>query len=385
MTFRNRSARRRVLFVIPSLHGGGAERVIVTLLRHLDRNEFEPTLAVADLRNAAYREDVPDDIELIDLNVHRVRYALPRVARLVWQRRPDVVFSTLIHLNLGMAMIRPFLPAGVRVIGRESILVSELIATLKWPKLWAWAFRHLYSQLDLVVCQSADMRRDLIERYEFPPERTALIHNPIDIDRARAKAADALPSDLAQALGRTASGKLKLVAAGRLAPQKGFDLLLEAVAQSRDRIGSLVLLGEGPERSALEQLSRTLGISKLVTFAGFRANPYAIYGRADAFVLSSRYEGFPNVVLEALACGIPVIATPAPGGVNEIAAMTGGVTMASSIDAAALAEAIRRFAEVSGGDTRIAMGSFAVERIVQNYEALLRPVLALNHRPAHEC
>ena len=90
--------RTHLLFLIPSLRGGGAERVIVTLLRHMNRSLFRLGLAVVDMREAVYRDDVPEDVEFIDLGCTRVRYALPKIMRLIWRRRPDVVFSTLGHL-----------------------------------------------------------------------------------------------------------------------------------------------------------------------------------------------------------------------------------------------------------------------------------------------
>src|SRR5215831_17623412 len=102
--------RTRVLFLIPTLTGGGAERVIVTILRHLDRGRFLPILAVVNTRDAAFMDDVPADVEFIDLRCRRVRYALPKLLKLIRQRRPDVVLSTLGYLNLALAILRPLLP-----------------------------------------------------------------------------------------------------------------------------------------------------------------------------------------------------------------------------------------------------------------------------------
>src|SRR5689334_13406340 len=127
--------RRRLLFLIPSLRGGGAERVIVTLLRHLDRAKVCLALAVVDTRDAVYRGDVPEDVEFIDLRCTRVRYALPKILYLIWRRRPDVVFSTLGHLNLALAMLRPLLPGGVRYIGREACIVSANLGGYALPRL----------------------------------------------------------------------------------------------------------------------------------------------------------------------------------------------------------------------------------------------------------
>lgn len=362
--------RRRVLFVLPTLRGGGAERVMITLLRHLDRARFQLTLIVVDSAHAAYLADLPKDVEFIDLGCARVRYALRKIARLIWLRRPDVVFSTLGHLNLALAMLRPLLPNGVRYIGREACIVSENLKEYTHPLLWSWAYRRFYPRFDVAVCQSVYMRDDLIDHFAFPPGKAVLIHNPVDIERIRRLATEAISKDYERPASHSSTA-LHMVAAGRLSHEKGFDLLIEALARCNDRRPWLTLLGEGPLRVALEELAKQRGLGDRVRFVGFQKNPYPFFAQADAFVLSSRFEGFPNVVLEALACGTPVISTPAPGGVTEIAELSGGVLFASAVDAESLSVAIKRFI---GGETSkglITLTPFLVDRIVDQYENLL--------------
>jgi glycosyltransferase involved in cell wall biosynthesis len=363
------TARRRVLFLIPNLGGGGAERVIVTLLRHLDRSKFQLALAIIDKHDAVFKDDVPQDVAFIDLGCSRVRYALLKIVRLIWRMRPDVVFSTLGHLNLALAMLRPLLPNGVRYIGREACVVSETLNGFLHPRLWRWGYRRLYPRFDIVVCQSAGMRDDLIRHFGFPPDKAVIIYNPLDIERIRRLAAEACSIHYERMTPHSSTG-LQLVAAGRLSREKGFDLLIEALALCNGSQPRLTLLGEGPLRAALEQLARERGVADRVRFVGFQRNPYPFLMHADAFVLSSRHEGLPNVVLEALACGTPVIATPAPGGVAEIAKLTGGVLLASGVDAVSLGVAIERL--IGGDKTRaITLTPFLVEKIVNQYQNLL--------------
>jgi len=322
------------------------------------------------MREAVYRDDVPEDVEFIDLRCTRVRYALPKIMRLIWRRRPDVVFSTLGHLNLALAMVRPLLPNGVRYIGREGCVVSETLTEYTHPRLWAWAYRRFYGRFDVVVCQSLDMRDDLVGHFAFPPVKAVIIHNPVDIERIRYLAAEVSSKDQ-EAPACHSETALHLVAAGRVSHQKGFDLLIEALALCDSRRPRLTLLGEGPLRPVLEELARQRGVAHRVRFAGFQKNPYPFFARADAFVLSSRYEGFPNVVLEALACGTSVIAMPCPGGVAEIAAVAGGVLLASAIDAQSLSAAIMRFVAGETGTRRITLVPFHVDKIVEQYHNLL--------------
>ena len=130
--------RRLVLFLVPTLAGGGAERVIVTLLRHLDRAKFRLALAVVDARMAVFLSDVPEDVEFIDLGCRRVRHALLKIFSLVWRMRPAVVFSTLGHLNIAIALLRPFLPRKPRYVARETMVISQGMENSRHRGIWRW-------------------------------------------------------------------------------------------------------------------------------------------------------------------------------------------------------------------------------------------------------
>jgi glycosyltransferase involved in cell wall biosynthesis len=363
----DRQPVRKVLFLIPTLTGGGAERVMVTLLTHLDRSRFKATLAVVDLRGAAFRADIPADVELVDLQATRVLSALPSIVRLVWRLRPQVVFSTLSHLNLALSMVRPLFPRGTRTVARESSVVSENLAPSRFRWLWWLLYRRFYRKHDLVVCQSRHMHDDLTGTFGFPAHRSVIIHNPVDLDKIR-KSAGA-PVD--HPAFRT--GEPVFVAAGRLEHEKGFDLLIEAMALLPRTRAQMIILGKGRLEGELRALAQKLGLEEHVHFAGFQTNPFAWFAKADAFVLSSRYEGFPNVVLEALACGTPVIATPAPGGVNELLGNRPNCVVAAAISAPALAEAIQHW--LDGSREKVgaqAVAPYAVLPIVSRYEDILQ-------------
>ncbi|WP_019141892.1 glycosyltransferase [Noviherbaspirillum massiliense] len=363
-------SRRRILFVIPSLGGGGAERVIATLLRYLDRSKFQLTLAVIDTRKAVHRDAIPEDVEFIDLKCERVRYALPKIVQLIWQRRPDVVFSTLGHLNLALAIIRPLLPDGVRYLARETSIVSEIIRRYRRPELWRWAYRHFYGRFDKVVCQSYYMRDDLVESFAFPKDRAVVIHNPVDVERIHQLAEEALITGFERGGGGGNEIPVHLLAAGRLSHEKGFDLLITALALCGNPRLRLTILGEGPLRTDLERLARDSGVAQQVRFAGFQKNPYPFFAKADAFVMSSRLEGFPNVVLEALACGTPVIAAPSPGGVKEILERAEGCILAESLTAEGLAQAIQRMPHDAQVPSTV-IEPYRIEGIVNCYAAEL--------------
>lgn len=357
------SAPVEILFLLPSLKGGGSERVMVTLCRHLDRRRFKPALAVVDMTDAAYAADLPADVSVIDLKARRVRSALASIVKLIWQRRPQIVFSTLGQLNLALAVLRHVLPGSVRYIARETIEVSLLPSLYRLPRWWFWAYRRFYGRLDMVVCQSRAMRDDLVNNFAMPLGKTVVINNPVDVERVRALARE--PTDEADA----PDAELRLVAAGRLDPMKGFDVLIGALARIPQRRVHLTLLGEGPLRGELERQAREMGVAERISFVGFKRNPYPYFMRADAFVLCSRFEGFPNVVLEALACGTPVVATPGNGGVSEVLEGVVGCVLAAGATEEALAAALSGM-QANRRVPSDVVQRYAVAQIVEQYQVM---------------
>jgi glycosyltransferase involved in cell wall biosynthesis len=370
-------SRRTILFLIPSLRGGGAERVILTLLRHVDRSKYILLLAVVDLRGAAYAADLPEDVELIDLQSRRVRYAMPRIIRLIWRRRPDVVLSTLGHLNLALAIVRRLLPNGITYIARETSLVSETIRGYKGARFWRLAYQFFYSDFDRVVCQSTGMKTDLVRNFGTPAARAVVVHNPVDLALIRRHIDDDnAATSMQKELGNDPRA-IQLVSAGRLSHEKGFDILIDAVSICNDPRIRLTLLGEGSERTALEERALAKGVAGQIQFVGFQRNPYRYFAQADAYIMSSRHEGFPNVVLEALACGTPVIATPALGGLRELLEGVDGCLIAESVSGQALAEAISKWSRLPLRriDSELVVRNYSAAGITREYETVF------DHRP----
>jgi glycosyltransferase involved in cell wall biosynthesis len=311
--------RAPVLFVLPNFAGGGAERVALTLLERLDRTAFAPELAVLDPQGPL-RPLVPADVTLHEIGRPRLRHALPALVRLIRRRRPALVFATQGYLNLALLAARPLLPGGTRLALRESNTPSQSLPNRRHPGLMAWAYRRFYPGADVLFCQHRQTERELHEDFGVPAERIAALPNPVP--EAALRAAAATPQ-------RAPGHGLRFVAAGRLNRQKGFDRLL-ALFAGLPGDSKLAIYGEGGEAAALEAQRSALGLQERVTLAGFTGNLPAALAGADACLISSRWEGLPNVALEALAVGTPVIATPESGGIAELAeaAPAGAVTIA---------------------------------------------------------
>lgn len=361
--------RDRVLFVLPSLGGGGSERVFSILLRHLDRDRFEPHLALLN-SHGSYITDLPPDVVVHELKTSRVRYALPGLVNVARKVRPRTVLSTLAPMNLALTMVQPFMPNGTRLLIREAAMASWVLPNLTGhPRIWKALYKLFYPRADKIICLSDAMVEDLAVNFKLPRSKLVRIYNPVDIRNVR---------NLASALPGPYSGPgPHLVAAGRFSPEKGFDLLLSAMSILHERVpeADLTILGAGPLAGELIAQAERLGLSQTVRFAGFQQNPWPYFKHATTLVLPSRYEGLPNVVLEALALETPVVAFDCPGALRELKAWCNNLVMVPPQSPQALADAITSVCNESAamhmGSNSALAGKFGVEQIVSEYSNLL--------------
>ena len=359
-------ARARILLIINSLDGGGAERVMATLLANsaewLERHDV--ALALLDRKPRAFA--LPAGIEIIQLDCKgRTWTSVAAVARLVRDHAPDVTMSFLTRSNLasGLAMMRR----------RRPWIVSERTST---PAHLGSGSRQLatkllmrlvYPRASRLIAVSAGIAGKLSRSFGVRPERISVVANPVDIEPLRNSSSEPLD----QALERELDTPF-VIAVGRLVKVKNYALLLRGFARSH-LDAKLVIAGDGPEREALSTLARELGIAERLVLPGWLSNPYPAVSRAALFALSSDVEGFPNALVEALALNIPAVATNCHDGPAEILAGKGAdqlsgltVTAAGILtpvrDVASFADALRlAFAQPQRDSMAIAAGERAKE------------------------
>ena len=370
--------RKRILFAINSLAGGGAERVLATLLGGSPpwRERYDIHHALLDDEPRAY--DVPDWVKVHQLDArHKLLPSLTQFRALVGRLAPDATLSFLTRANVANAWAM----AG----RRRPWLISERVNTsahLGSERTAKAMVRMVYPRAAHVIAVSEGVVDDLATNFGVARTRMSAIANPVDHRRIAELAAEQ-PAF-------TPAGPY-IVAAGRLMPNKNFPLLLRAYAKAAPQ-ARLVILGEGPERSALEALAASLGIADRVDMPGFIANPFAVVARATAYAMPSNAEGFPNGLVEAMACGVPVVATNCASGPSEILAdlPRDAIAGAIEVDAGALvptddvdafAAAIGRvLAEphrsVCGARARERSRAYGVEQAARNYWARIEAALA---------
>lgn len=360
----------RVLFTIPALGFGGSERVMLNLLRHIDRRQFEPHLAVLESRGGLL-QDVPPHVPIHELGATRARRAVPAIIELCKNLEPVAILSTSAHLNVAVISARPFLPKRTALLTREGTAICSPQVTRS--RIRFLAYKYAYKCSDLVICQSDHMRENMIFRFRLAPSKVRRIYNPVDIDSIQSLSA--LEGNPFPRRGPN------LLAVGRLSREKDFDLLLRSFPQVLRVFpnASLTFVGSGPDGPSLERSRDRLGLSDCVSFLEACQNPYHFLKHADLLVLTSRYEGLPNVILEAIALGTPVVATNCTGALSEISSCTRHIAIVDSrqpeaISAAVISSLNKANPGSKGIPEREFVQRFHIATIVREYEEALSNV-----------
>ncbi len=293
---------------MPNFSGGGAERVAINILTGIHNSGHLVDIIVFD-KSGPLIALVPEDIQIHALRTLRLRKSIIALIKKIRQLKPKVIFSTLGYINIALLFIRWLLPKKTKIFIRGANLPSISLPNNPHTKLMNILYMYLYRKSDKLICSSKIMKSEFSSDFLIPESIMEVLPNPVDIDMIR----NSCPS-----IKRFDRGGVCYISAGRLNYQKGFDRLLYWLSSVNNKTSTLVILGDGGLKCDLLRKVELLNLQKQVKFIGFCDNPWQWYAGADAFLLSSRWEGMPNSALESLACGTKVIATDESGGIKEI-------------------------------------------------------------------
>jgi glycosyltransferase involved in cell wall biosynthesis len=367
--------QRRVAVFLPALYGGGAERTMLNLAGGIACRGYSVDLVLAQAEGP-YLNDVPSKVRLVDLGRGRIvernrtLRRLPSLVRYLRHEQPDAMLSALSRANFAALFARRAAGLPKRVVVNEQAHVSTDAANQpsRFVRMWPHFAKYVYRWADSVVGVSQGVVDDLVQVVGIPAHLARVICNPVITSDLDAKANASLDHPWFQ------PGEPPVVlAVGRLTKQKDFPTLMRAFARVRQsRRVRLLILGEGSERQSLEALSRELGVGEDVGLPGFADNPYPYMTRASVYAMSSRWEGLPTVLIEALRCGARVVSTDCPSGPREILRNGEIGRLVPMSNPQALAEAI--VAALDGDVPRPSPESwrpYALETIVDQYVELL--------------
>lgn len=301
----------KALFILSDLESGGAQRVILTVFDKLNRRYIEPNLLILNSQGPL-NGLLANSEKVYKLGDKRVRDSLFQIVKYAHKIRPDIIISTLSHLNIALILLKPFLPKKTALFIREANTPGMSLKYTRAPSLYFLLYRSLYHLSDGIICNSHYIRQDMERIFPKSTGKITVLNNPVDVEYLKQKSQEFsadYPEDV-----------FKLVSVGMLSYQKGFDRLLKVMEIALKRIPNLhlTIVGGGVYLYELKRLVHNYGIGSKVRFIGYASNPYPYMAQADLFLCGSRWEGMPNAVLESLALGTPVIAFNSPGGIREI-------------------------------------------------------------------
>jgi glycosyltransferase involved in cell wall biosynthesis len=312
------SAPLRVLFFRPALADGGADRVTLTLLQTVDRARVAPALALCRAVGPLVA-DVPPDVDVIDLAAPRLALAAPLLARAIARARPDVVFSTASAANVVAVAAHRLARSRARLVLSERSALHRASRGRLREAVELRMKRLAYHRADAVTAVSEGVARDLEDHLGLPPAKIRVVYNPMITDETERLAA--APVDHPWFDDGDGGRPDVIVACGRLTEVKDYPTLLTAFARvRRSRPVKLAVLGDGPLRAALEAEAARRGLAADVAFLGFDKNPYRYMARARLLLQASRAEGLPGSLIQAMACGTPVVSTDCDFGPREVVA-----------------------------------------------------------------
>ena len=292
----------KILFVLPNLMAGGAERVTLNIIRQLESSQFEIYLLLIN-DYGEYKNLIPPNVKILNLNKSKTIYSVMSFIKVISKIKPEIIFSSLNRTSILTLFSKLFYSKSLIII-REPNMPSKELNNL--PLLTKLLTKKLYKYASIVIAQTDEMREEILNSFHSLDKNNVLtINNPIDKEYINSSINNNLSPY------KKIKNLKNILAIGSLTKRKGFDILLNAfklVLEKKPNI-NLYILGKGEEKKELLNLAKKLGIENKIKFEGFQSNPYIYLKHADLFVLSSRYEGLPNVVLEALYIKTPVVIT----------------------------------------------------------------------------
>ncbi len=301
--------KKKIIFILPTLNRGGSERVLSTVANSLDVKKYNIIFITTNKSKDEFV--LNNNIRYIRLNKKKLYFSFFNLLKIFFFEKPDTIFTCTTNISIIISLCTFFYRKNVKFILRESTIPSVASNYRKKQKWIIFLQPFLYKRYDLIICQCQKIKKDLLQNYRIKEEKLVIINNPLEFEKIE-------QGKIEQTLDFKGNGNSKiLITVANLTSFKGHSRILEALKHI-DTNFQYLIIGDGEEHEKLKMLSEQLGLFSKVKFLGTKINPFPYLYQSDLFLQGSFFEGFPNSLLEAGACGIPIVAYNCPGGTNEI-------------------------------------------------------------------
>lgn len=368
---------KRVAFLLPSLGGGGAEKVVVNLVNELCENENLVIDLVLGDATGKYVELVNGKVQIVNLESPRMIKTIFKIVRYLKNNKPDVLISGLDYVNVIALIAKKLAGVNTKILITEHNTLSQTLDSRKSVKtsILINLMRRLYSKADQIIAVSKGVAADLCNVLGVKDKLVKVIYNPVINDHIIQQSYEEIDHKWVND-----SKQPVILGIGRLTLQKDFEMLIKAFSILKSKVpAKLIILGEGELRNDLEAQIKSLGLSESIDLYGFHNNPYAFIRQTELFVLSSRWEGLPTVLIEALACDATVVSTDCKSGPREILA---GGKYGKLVDvgdfeglAVAMEESLSKEKQNSKEEIKSWLHQFRAEEVTLEYKKLIQSLL----------
>jgi glycosyltransferase involved in cell wall biosynthesis len=365
---------KKIIFLLPSMAGGGAEKTMVQIMNGLSKEKYSIHFLVIDspkmgINKDEYENMLKPHVIVENLKIPLKAWNYPKIffsiIKAFYEIKPDIIFSAVIKANVLAAL------SSALYFKKKALILCETNnrSSYKFSYLFKTASKLSYNKLaDAVVTVSYGLKKHMEDFFGTKSEKIKVIYNPVDLEEIKEMSIEGI--------NLVKSDRLKLISVGRLEEQKDYPTFLKALKLLKEEIDfDCIILGKGYLQNDIANMIRDYGLKDNVSLLGFKANPYKYFKWADIFILHSKWEGFGNVIIEAMAVGTPVIASDCDYGPREIIGEEWGLLFRTG-EAEDLKRKIQELAAFSdkrklfSEKGKIRAKDFANDKIISEYEKL---------------
>jgi len=363
---------KKIFFVIPTLQGGGAEKVISNLALNLNKKKYKVSVVVFDLSKQIYLRN--KNIKIFHLGNKKITLGIYTFLKVINENKPDVIISTVSHLNLYISILKYFIPKKTKVIVRESNFISQNIYLQARSTLFKILYRIFYNNVDCSLVFSKKHKIDILKNTNIKEHKIKIIGNPVNVNLIQKLSKKKVLTKYKKFLVK--KNIIKFIYVGSLSYQKGLDILINSLAYLNRSKFILNIVGKGSEKRRLKELVLEKKLNNNINFLPYLKNPFPLIKNSDVYVMFSRFEGMSNITLEVLALNKPIIYLNNPGASTEILKNVNSSFLINSNEPLKIAKKIKMFRSKNTHlSNRKILKKFDIKEIIKKYESMIDDII----------